>query len=78
MTAVAQQPLPIFDRDAAWHDYDTAARALPGCEHNQAWRQQGRGRPQPPDCEHNRVWRAAVSAAWVTFRAASANAERQQ
>ena len=73
MTAV----LPIFDRDAAWDDYDTAARAIPGCAHNQAWRKLGPGRPQPPDCEHNRVWRAAIRVAWVTFRAASSNAERQ-
>jgi hypothetical protein len=77
VTAAAQQPLTIFDKTAAYKDYDTAARALPDCEHNQAWWKLGSGRPQPPDCEHNRLWRTALRTAWVTYLAASANAECQ-
>jgi hypothetical protein len=70
-------PLPIFDPAAAWDDYDTTARALPPCDHNQAWTKLGPRRPQPPDCDHNRAWRAATRAAWITYLAAAANAERQ-
>lgn len=65
--------LPVFDRDAAWRDYDATARALPDCDHNQAWWKLGPGRPQPPDCEHNKAWRAILRAAWLTYLTAAEN-----
>jgi hypothetical protein len=65
--------LPIFDKAAAWDEYDTTARALPGCEHNQAWWKEGPRRPPPPDCEHNRPWRAKLRTDWVTYLAALDN-----
>ena len=71
----AQAPLLIFDKPAAYADYDTTARALPDCEHNQAWWKQGPGRPQPPDCEHNRKWRTELHHAWTTYLAALDNAK---